>query len=84
MLLAADHTARGMLAAGGDKLAVADRFTLLDRLMRGLTVSGVDGVLASADILEELAFLGALEGKPVLIAAGGRSRASSTSRRSRY
>lgn len=63
MLLAADHTARGMLAAGGDKLAVADRFTLLDRLMRGLAVPGVDGVLASADILEELAFLGALEGK---------------------
>ncbi|MSO27015.1 MAG: hypothetical protein EXQ60_02980 [Candidatus Nanopelagicales bacterium] len=63
LLLAADHTARGMLAAGGDPLAIADRFTLLDRLMRGLAVSGVDGVMASADILEELAFLGALEGK---------------------
>ena len=63
MLLAADHTARGMLAAGGDPMALADRFTLLDRLIRGLATSGVDGVLASADILEELAFLGALEGK---------------------
>lgn len=63
MLLAADHTARGMLAAAGDPLAVADRFSLLDRLVRGLAVPGVDGVMASADILEELAFLGALEGK---------------------
>ena len=63
MILAADHTARGMLAAGGDPLAVADRYTLLDRLMRGLALPGVDGVMASADILEELAFLGALEGR---------------------
>lgn len=63
MLLAADHTARGMLAAGDDRLAVANRFTLLDRLIRGLAIVGVDGVMASADILEELAFLGALEGK---------------------
>lgn len=63
MILAADHTARGMLAAGGDPLAVADRYTLLDRIMRGLAVPGVDGVMASADILEELAFLGALEEK---------------------
>ena len=63
MILAADHTARGMLAVGGDPLAVADRRTLLDRLLRGLSVPGVDGVMASADILEELAWLGALEGR---------------------
>jgi len=63
LILAADHTARGMLAAGGDPLAVADRYTLLDRLMRALAVPGVDGVMASADILEELAFLGALNEK---------------------
>jgi DhnA family fructose-bisphosphate aldolase class Ia len=60
LLLAADHTARGMLAASGDPLAVADRFTLLDRLVLSLAEPGVDGVLASADILEELAWLGAL------------------------
>lgn len=63
MILAADHTARGMLAVGRDPLAVADRYTLLDNLMRGLSVPGVDGVMASADILEELAWLGALEGR---------------------
>lgn len=63
LILAADHTARGMLAASGDPLAVADRHTLLDRLIRSLAEPGVDGVLASADILEELAWLGALEGR---------------------
>ena len=61
LILAADHTARGMLAVGSDPLAVADRYTLLDNLMRGLSVPGVDGVMASADILEELAWLGALD-----------------------
>lgn len=63
LILAADHTARGMLAASGDPLAVADRYTLLDRLVRSLAEPGVDGVLASADILEELAWLGALDGR---------------------
>ncbi len=63
MLLAADHTARGMLGVGSDPLAIADRFTLLDRLVRGLAIDGVDGVMASADILEELAYLGVLEGR---------------------
>ena len=61
LILAADHTARGMLSASGDPLAVADRYTLLDRLVRSLAHPGVDGVLASADILEELAWLGALD-----------------------
>ncbi|MBU6244972.1 MAG: deoxyribose-phosphate aldolase [Actinomycetales bacterium] len=63
LLLAADHTARGMLAVGSDPLAVADRYELLRRLVLGLEDPRVDGVLASADILEELALLGALEGR---------------------
>ncbi len=63
LVLAADHTARGMLAVGSDPLAVADRYELLCRLIAGLRDPRVDGVLASADILEELAFLGALEGR---------------------
>jgi DhnA family fructose-bisphosphate aldolase class Ia len=61
LIVAVDHTARGMIAAGSDPLAVADRYTLLDRVMRALEVPGVDGVMASADILEELAWLGALD-----------------------
>lgn len=63
LILAADHTARGMLAVGSDPLAVADRYELLNRLVLGLRDDRVDGVLASADILEELAFLGALDGR---------------------
>jgi DhnA family fructose-bisphosphate aldolase class Ia len=63
LLLAADHTARGIIAAGNNPTAIADRYLLLDKLMRGLAVAGVDGVMASADILEELAWLGALDEK---------------------
>ena len=63
MLLAADHTARGIIAAGNNQTAIADRYLLLEKLLRGLSIPGVDGVMASADILEELAWLGALEEK---------------------
>jgi hypothetical protein len=63
LILAADHTARGKISLGLDPIAMSDRFTLLDRLTRCLALPGVDGVLASADILEELAFLGALDNK---------------------
>ena len=63
LIVAADHTARGKISLGSDPLAMADRYTLLDRLVRCLAMPGVDGVLASADILEELAWLGALDGK---------------------
>ncbi len=63
MLLAADHTARGIIAAGNNPTAIGDRYILLDKLIRGLSIAGVDGVMASADILEELAWLGALEEK---------------------
>jgi hypothetical protein len=60
-IVAADHTARGMLAVGGDRMAMADRRRLLDRLLVALEHPGVDGVLGSADVLEELALLGALD-----------------------
>lgn len=63
LILAADHTARGKISLGTDPLAMADRYTLIDRLVRCLAMPHVDGVLASADILEELAWLGALDGK---------------------
>ena len=64
-IVAADHTARGIIAASGNKMAMADRFELLGRLIRALTVPGVDGVLATADIIEELAYFGALDNKVV-------------------
>jgi DhnA family fructose-bisphosphate aldolase class Ia len=63
LILAADHTARGKISLGLDPIAMSDRYTLLDRLTRCLALPEVDGVLASADILEELAWLGALNDK---------------------
>lgn len=60
-LVAADHPARGVLKAGSDPLAMADRGELLRRLELALARPGVDGVLASADIVEDLAIRGALD-----------------------
>ncbi|GAB3277169.1 Cgl0159 family (beta/alpha)8-fold protein [Kineosporia babensis] len=65
MLIAADHPARGSLRAGDDPLAMADRAVLLDRIVRALARPGVDGVLGTADIIEDLLILGALDGKVV-------------------
>ncbi|MBO8194154.1 deoxyribose-phosphate aldolase [Streptomyces oryzae] len=66
MIVAADHPARGALGVGGDELAMANRADLLERLVLALSRPGVDGVLATADILEDLLLLGALEHKVVL------------------
>jgi uncharacterized protein len=65
MIVAADHPARGALAAGGDPEAMADRGRLLDRLCTALSRPGVTGVLGTADVLEDLLLLGALDGKAV-------------------
>jgi len=66
MLVAADHPARGALRAGDDAMAMADRGDLLRRLMIALERPGVDGVLGTADILEDLLALGALDDKVVI------------------
>ena len=63
LLVASDHTARGKITLGSNPVAMADRYTLLDNLTRVLASPDVDGVLGSADVLEELAWLGALENK---------------------
>lgn len=60
-LVAADHPARGVMAAGGDPRAMADRGALLDRMVVALAHPEVDGVLATADIVDDLALLGALD-----------------------
>lgn len=65
-LVAADHPARGALATGGDSLAMADRRSLLARLIEALAHPEVDGVLGTPDVVEELLLLGALEGKVVI------------------
>jgi DhnA family fructose-bisphosphate aldolase class Ia len=66
MIVAADHPARGALGVGGHRLAMANRADLLERLCVALARPGVDGVLATADILEDLLLLGVLENKVVM------------------
>ncbi len=63
MILAVDHPARGALRVGVRDMAMADRTDVLDRLVTALSRPGVDGVLGTPDILEDLLLLGALEGK---------------------
>ncbi len=65
MVLACDHAARGALRAGADPMAMASREELLQRLVTALARPGVDGFLGTADLVEDLALLGALEGKLV-------------------
>ncbi|TQJ91476.1 deoxyribose-phosphate aldolase [Streptomyces sp. SLBN-31] len=66
MIVAADHPARGALGVGGRGLAMANRADLLERLCVALSRPGVDGVLGTADVLEDLLLLGALENKVVM------------------
>lgn len=66
MIVAADHPARGALGVGGHRLAMANRADLLERLCVALSRPGVDGVLATADILEDLLLLGVLDDKVVM------------------
>ena len=70
-IVAADHTARGMIGVPGQPRAMVDRRTMLERLLVALDNPRVDGVLGSADVLEDLISLGALDGK---IAVGTMNR----------
>jgi DhnA family fructose-bisphosphate aldolase class Ia len=65
MIVAADHPARGALSVGSNQTAMNSRTELLDRLRTALANPGVDGVLASSEILDDLVLLGALEDKVV-------------------
>jgi DhnA family fructose-bisphosphate aldolase class Ia len=65
MIIAVDHPARGMLKAGARATAMADRGELLERTCLALSRPGVDGVMGTPDILEDLLLLGVLDGKVV-------------------
>jgi DhnA family fructose-bisphosphate aldolase class Ia len=65
-IVAADHPARGALAVGANPAAMADRYDLLDRLALALSRPGVDGVLGTPDIIDDLAALGLLDDKIVV------------------
>lgn len=66
LLVAADHGARGALGVRDEPMAMASRTDQLSRLVTALERPGVDGVLATADLLEDLLLLGALEDKVVV------------------
>ncbi|HZV52073.1 MAG TPA: hypothetical protein VFD49_20200 [Candidatus Dormibacteraeota bacterium] len=64
-LIAADHPARGVLKVGSRADAMADRGEFLRRLVVALERPGVDGLLATPDVIEDLALLGVLHDKVV-------------------
>ena len=66
LLVAADHPARNAFSVRGEPMAMGDRGELLERLAVALSRPGVDGVLGTADVLEDLLLCGALEGKVVI------------------
>lgn len=78
LIIAADHTARGVFSAGSQSDVMSDRQQLLERLMVAISRPGVDGVLGTADILEDLALLGALDDKLAIGAVnrGGLAKAT--------
>ena len=66
MIIAADHTARGILGAGKRPLVMADRADMLDRVCLALSRPGVNGVLGTPDVVEDLLLLGALHDKVII------------------
>jgi DhnA family fructose-bisphosphate aldolase class Ia len=56
-ILAADHPARRVTRVGDDPLRMADRREYLARILRVMMCDGVDGLLATMDILEDLLLL---------------------------
>ena len=65
-IVAADHRARGALGVRNDATAMANRYALLESLATALSRPGVDGVLGTPDIIDDLALLGLLDDKVVV------------------
>jgi hypothetical protein len=66
LVVAADHSARGALGVRGDATAMNSRSELLGRLATAVSRPGVDGVLGTPDILDDLLLMGVLEDKVVI------------------
>lgn len=66
LIVAADHPARGSLGVRDDPVAMASRSDLLGRLATAVACPGVDGVLGTPDVLDDLLLLGVLEDKVVI------------------
>jgi DhnA family fructose-bisphosphate aldolase class Ia len=65
-IIAADHPARNALSVRDNPRAMENRYDLIERLATALARPGVDGVLGTPDIIDDLALLGCLEGKLVV------------------
>lgn len=65
-IVAADHPARGALGVGPHATAMADRYELLERVAIAVSRPGVDGVLGTPDIIDDLALLGLLDDKIIV------------------
>jgi hypothetical protein len=65
-IVAADHPARGALEVRDRPAAMANRYDLLERIATALSRPGVDGVLGSPDIIDDLNILGVLHDKVVV------------------
>lgn len=72
MIIAFDHPARRILGVGSDRFVMADRRDALERCIRALRRPGVDGILATPDIVDDLILLGELDDK-VLFGSMNRS-----------
>jgi len=59
-LLAADHPARMLTAVGENPIAMGDRHQYLGRILRIIAVPGIDGIIATTDIIEDLLIVNAL------------------------
>jgi len=60
VLLAADHPARMLTAVGENPIAMGDRHQYLGRILRILSVPGIDGVIGTTDVIEDLLIVNAL------------------------
>lgn len=54
VILAADHPARMVTGVGGNPVAMGDRFDYLGRCVRVMLASSVDGIMGTADVIEDL------------------------------
>ena len=66
LIVAADHTARGVIGVRDEAMAMASRDDLLRRLVIALEHRGGDGLLATPDVVEDLLLLGTLDDKIVI------------------
>lgn len=66
LIIAADHPARGAIAVGQNPTAMGSRRELLERFAEALSRPGVDGVLGTPDVIDDLALMGLLDDKIVV------------------